>query len=301
MASSRRGLVRRLFTGKAAWMTGGLLFLVVSGVVGMLSGERPGIARTPHLVEIRINGAIMDPEATVGLLEKARERPGAKGVLLRVNSPGGGVGASQALYEAVRRLAREKPVAVSMGSVAASGGYMTALGGDRIFALDATLTGSIGVIMMSSGVHGLLDKVGVEPRIIKSGRYKDAGTPLRPMEPADRKYLQSMVDELHGQFVALVAQRRGLDPETVRQVADGRVFSGRQAKERGLVDVLGDRYVARDWLRQETGVSKEVPLKTLRPERPWLSRMMPEETESALRTLAAWLTPRPRFGYLYLG
>lgn len=301
MRSRRRGLVRRLFTGKAAWVTGGLLFLVISGLAGMLSGQEGGIARSPHLVEIRISGPIMDPETPVELLEEARQRSGAKGVVLRVDSPGGGVGASQALYDAVRRLAEEKPVAVSMGSMAASGGYMAALGGDRIFALDSTLTGSIGVIMMSSGFHELLDRWGVEPRIIKSGQYKDSGTPMRAMTPEDRKYLQSMVDELHGQFVDLVAERRGMEPEAVRQVADGRVFSGRQARQRGLVDALGSRYDAEAWLRKEAGLAEDVPLKTLRPERPWLAGMMPEEAESLLETLAVWAQPRPRFGYLYPG
>jgi protease-4 len=148
--------------------------------------------------------------------------------------------------------------------------------------------------MMSSGIYPLLDKIGVVPRIIKSGELKDAGTPLREMSDADRAYLQSMVDELHSQFVQLVAEERGLAPETVRPLADGRVFSGQQAKANGLVDALGDRHAAEQWLRQKAGVGAEAPLRELRPPQDWWRSLAPE---GAVRWAQWLLAPEPRFGY----
>ena len=295
--TAEEGAVRRNAgpNRKAARLTGGLLFLGASGLVGLLTGGDRGLTPgQPHLARVDIEGPILQAEPMVQLLERARERPGVKGVLLRIDSPGGGVGASQALYEAVRRLAADKPVAVSMGSMAASGGYMAAIAGDRVFALESTLTGSIGVIMMSSGVYPLLDKIGIEPRIIKSGKLKDAGTPLREMTEADRAYLQSLVDELHGQFVELVAEERGLSADVVRRLADGRVFSGRQAQTNGLVDAIGDRQAAESWVRQQAGVGPTVPIKELEPPRDWWESLAP-------RGMVRWsewvLGPEPRFLY----
>ncbi len=295
MTANNGAAARRKWDKKAAWLTGGLLFLVASGLIGIFSGEGTLKPRPPHLARVDLEGPILTTEPVQGLLAKAREDDAVKGVLLRIDSPGGGVGASQGIYEAVRRLAAKKPVAVSMGGVAASGGYMAALGADRIFALESTLTGSIGVIMMSSGIYPLLDKIGVEPRIIKSGKYKDAGTPLREMSESDRAYLQSMVDELHSQFTGLVAQEREMDPARVRDLADGRVFSGRQARSNGLVDALGDLAAVEKWLREEAELGPEAPLRELRPPRPWLRYLVPA-------SLARWwgwhLGPGPRYLYL---
>ena len=279
---------------KAAWLTGGLLFLIASGLVGILSSDDGLPTSRPHLARIDLDGPILKADTMVELIDRAREADSVRGVLLRVDSPGGGVGASQAIYEAVRRLAADKPVAVSMGAMAASGGYMVSVAGDRLFALDSTLTGSIGVIMMSSGVYPLLDKIGIEPRIIKSGKLKDAGTPLRKMDEADRAYLQSMVDHLHEQFMELVAKERGLSMEQVEPLADGRVFTGRQAKANGLVDALGDRHAAESWLREQAGLGPQAPVRKLRPPEKWWGELMPE----GMVRWANWmLVPEPRFLY----
>jgi protease-4 len=295
MTANDRPSRRRRLNKKAAWVTGGLLFLVAFGLMGVITGGPSVPGSKPHLARITLQGPILSAEPTVDLLRKARERSGVRGVLLRINSPGGGVGASEALYEAVNRLSAEKPVAVSMGAMAASGGYMTALGGDRIFALDSTLTGSIGVIMVSSGIYPLLDKIGVEPRIIKSGEFKDAGTPLREMSEADRAYLQSTVDELHDQFAGLVAERRGLSRKQVDKLADGRIFSGRQAVKNGLVDARGGLPEAKSWLRKEAGLPEGAPVQELKPPREWLGELMPAGW-------AAWISLRlsPKPQYLYL-
>jgi len=287
------------YNRKAAWLTGGLLFLIASGVVGILTGgDRGVVAGQPHLARVDIEGPILQAEPVKELLEKARQRKGAKGVLLRVDSPGGGVGASQALYEAVERLSAEKPVAVSIGSMGASGGYMAALGGDRLFALDSTLAGSIGVIMMSSGVYPLLEDIGIEPRIIKSGELKDAGTPLREMTEDDRAYLQSLVDELHDQFVTMVAEERDLTESKVRELADGRLFSGRQAAANGLVDAVGGKAAAEAWLREETGVSAGVPMEELEQPPEWLESALPV---GMVRWTGWLMAPEPRFRYQHPG
>lgn len=285
---------RKRHSTKAAWLTGGLLFLIASGLVGLL-GEGDGLASDQrHLARIDVEGPILSSDPLVELLGKAQKKEAVKGVLLRVSSPGGGVGASQAVYEAVSRLSEEKPVAVAMGDVAASGGYMVALGGDRVFALDSTLTGSIGVLMMSTGIYPVLDRIGVEPRIIKSGELKDAGTPLREMDERDRAYLQSVVDALHSQFVEVVAQERDLSEDRVRQLADGRVYTGRQASKNGLVDQLGGHPAAEEWLREESGVGTETGIQELKPAPDWWQLLTPE----ALIRWYQWLvTPGPRYLY----
>lgn len=295
MTANDRPRRSRRLNKKAAWVTGGLLFLIAFGLMGVISGGPSVPGAKPHLARIDLEGPILSAEPTVDLLRQAAERSGVRGVLLRVDSPGGGVGASEALYKAVKRLSAEKPVAVSMGAMAASGGYMTALGGDRIFALDSTLTGSIGVIMVSSGLYPLLDKIGVEPRIIKSGEFKDAGTPLREMSEADRAYLQSTVDELHDQFAGLVAERRGVSRKQVDKLADGRVFSGRQAVENGLVDALGGLPEAREWLRQEAGLPEDAPVQELKPPREWFGELMPAGWAS---WISLRLSPMPQYLYL---
>ncbi|HKJ87289.1 MAG TPA: signal peptide peptidase SppA [Gammaproteobacteria bacterium] len=293
MTADNRSVRRPFSDSKAAWLTGGLLFLIVSGLIGLFSGG--GIAQQPHIAKVDITGPIVNAEPTVDLLDKARDASSVRGVLLRVDSPGGGVGASEAIFRAVRRLAREKPVAVSMGGLAASGGYMVSLGGDRIFALDSTLTGSIGVIMMSTGIYPVLDKIGVVPRIIKSGKFKDSGTPFRKMNGADRDYLQSMVDELYGQFVHRVAKSRGLKVDKVRPLADGRVFSGKQAVSLGLVDAIGTQQDAENWVRKEAGLGPDAPVEDLQPPEGWLDELMPA-------SMAAWLrmglSPGTRFLYM---
>jgi len=295
MTANDRPGRRRPRNKKAAWITGGLLFLVAFGLMGILRGGSSMPAQGSHIARINLAGPILAAEPAVDLLERAQERDQIRGVLLHVDSPGGGVGASEAIYKAVKRLSANKPVAVSMGAMAASGGYMAALGGDRIFAMESTLTGSIGVIMVSSGFYPLLDKIGVEPRIIKSGQFKDAGTPLREMTDADRAYLQSVVDELHSQFTDLVAERRGLAPDRVADLADGRIFSGRQAKENGLVDAVGGLAAAEEWVRKQADVPASAPVRELQPPKKWLEEFLPAGW-------AGWATlhfsPKPQYLYL---
>ncbi|MFO0774863.1 MAG: signal peptide peptidase SppA [Nitrospiraceae bacterium] len=199
-------------------------------------------APTDRIAVIRVEGPIMDARETIGDLKRFAENPSVKAIVLRIDSPGGGVVPSQEIHDAVRRIRAKtnKAVVASMGSVAASGGYYIAVATDRIMANPGTLTGSIGVIMETANLEGLLKKVGVEGVVIKSGKFKDVGSPLRKMTDEERQVLQTVMDDVHDQFIEAVADGRGIEPAVARTVADGRIFSGRQAKDLKLVDELGD-------------------------------------------------------------
>ena len=191
---------------------------------------------------VRIEGVILDSRDAIEELRKYRENPGVKAIVLRIDSPGGGVVASQEIYAEVLKTRTEGKVKVvtSMGNLAASGGYYIAAATDKIVANPGTLTGSIGVIMELANVQGLLEKVGVQSVVIKSGKHKDLASPFRTMSPADRAILQTVLDDVHDQFIQAVASGRAMKVEQVRDLADGRVFTGRQARTARLVDELGD-------------------------------------------------------------
>jgi protease-4 len=189
---------------------------------------------------VELKGVISSSEEFVRQVKKYRQDRSIRALLIRIDSPGGGVVASQEMYEELRK-AREggKPVVVSMGSLAASGGYYVACGGSRLVANRGTLTGSIGVISEFLQLHQALDKLGVDVKIVKSGKLKDAGTPTRPMTDIDEKYFQSLMDEVYRQFIGVVRDERKLTQEKVVELADGRVFTGEAAVREKLVDTLG--------------------------------------------------------------
>ncbi|WP_455244281.1 signal peptide peptidase SppA [Petrachloros mirabilis] len=191
---------------------------------------------------IRVEGVILDSQQTITELKRFAENPLVKAIVLRIDSPGGGVVPSQEIYDAVQRIRNKnnKAVIASMGTVAASGGYYIASATDRIVANPGSLTGSIGVIMEMANVEGLLKKIGVEGIVVKSGKFKDVGSPLRKMTEEEQALLQSVMDDVHMQFIDAVAEGRALDVSTVQGLADGRIFTGRQAKEAKLVDELGN-------------------------------------------------------------
>ena len=181
---------------------------------------------------VRVEGPILDSKQTVTEIEDFSKDPLVKAIVVRIDSPGGGVAPSQEIYNAVKRVKSEhnKTVVASMGTVAASGGYYIAVASDRVLANPGTLTGSIGVIMQMANFQELLKKVGVQNFVIKSGRYKDIGSPFRPMEAEDRKLLQSVMDDVHRQFIEAVAEGRSLDVADVEVLADGRVFTGHKLR-----------------------------------------------------------------------
>lgn len=216
---------------------------------------------------IRIEGPILDSRATVDELETYGDDPLVKAIVLRLDTPGGGVAPSQEIYNAVKRvrLDKHKTVVASMGNVAASGGYYIAVASDRILANPGSLTGSIGVVMQLANLENLMNKIGVKNIVIKSGRYKDVGSPFRMMGEEDRHLLQSVLDDAHRQFIEAVAAGRSLDAADVEALADGRIFTGQQAKDVLLVDELGDLTDAVKLAAEMSGLQSPPVVETPRP------------------------------------
>jgi protease-4 len=196
--------------------------------------------RGEKIAVVELTGTIISSDEVVRQLKKYAKDHSIRAILFRVDSPGGGVVASHEIYEEIRSIVKGgKPVVVSMGALAASGGYYVSCGATKIVANPGTLTGSIGVISQFMRVDSLLHKIGIEATTIKSGRMKDAGTPFRAMTPEDKAYFQDLMDNVHHQFIAIVEKERKLNHDTLVKYADGRVFTGEQAKKLGLVDTLG--------------------------------------------------------------
>jgi len=191
----------------------------------------------------------IDADKIVKLLKKYERDDDIKAIVLRVDSPGGAVAPSQEIHDAIKRIKARKKVVVSMGGMAASGGYYISAPADRIFAEPGTLTGSIGVIFLHFNVRGLLEWAKVEETTLKSGKYKDTLSPFRPIQETDREEIQSISDDVYSQFVQAVAQGRGMPEARVREIAEGRIYTGKRAKELKLVDELGgfDDAVAAAW------------------------------------------------------
>ena len=195
----------------------------------------------PRVAIVNIEGMILDSRDLTEFIAAVADEPEVKGVLLRINSPGGAVTPSQEIFMALERLAKIKPVVASMSTVAASGGYYVALPAERIFAAPATLTASIGVKMEIPNIQELLGKIGVRSTTLTSGALKDAGNPVREMTPEEKAYFQAIITDMYTDFIENVAKHRKMKLDDVRAVADGRAMTGRQALEAGLVDDLGDR------------------------------------------------------------
>jgi len=224
----------------AAFMGGMvLLFAICVGIVTALLGDGETLSRGEGVGLVELKGVIVDGQETVRQLRVLKKDKRVKAVVLRVDSPGGVVGPSQEIFAAVKGLAQVKKVVVSMGSVAASGGYYVSAPATLIYANPGTITGSIGVLMKFSNIEGLMGKVGMKAFTIKTGKYKDVGSPLRSMTPEERRMLQGVIDSTHDQFVRAVAEGRKLPVDQVRQIADGRIFSGEQALALKLVDRIG--------------------------------------------------------------
>ena len=195
---------------------------------------------------VTIEGVLSSSRDTLEQLDTYEKDSGVKAVVLRINSPGGSVVPSQEIYDKVLHVKKTKKVVVSMGSVAASGGYYIACAADRIIANPGTITGSIGVIIQFSQIEDLLKRIGLKTTVVKAGRYKDMGSPLREMTPAERNLIQAVIDDIHNQFIETVVSNRNISREQIQDIADARIFTGRQALEAGLVDDLGNMEYAID-------------------------------------------------------
>jgi protease-4 len=268
----RRALRRRL----AFWRIGAIALvgavIVVAGV-GIFGGGGDGKRgpRGPHIAKVEISGVILDDEKRQELLADLAKSD-AKGVLLMIDSPGGGVTASEDLYEAVRLIAKDRPVAAVVGTLAASGGYIAAIAADHIVARKTSITGSIGVLAQYPNFTGLLKNVGVEVESIKSSPLKAAPSGLEPTSPEARKALEALILDSYAWFKDIVAERRGLDGGALSGVSDGRVFTGRQALDLKLVDEIGGEKEAIAWLGKK-GVDEKLPVREWKPRGGGLSEL----------------------------
>ena len=230
--------------------------IAINIVVGI--ADRKDVRKGERVGIVEVKGMILDAKKTVAQIKAFREDDTIKAIVLRVNSPGGGVGPSQEIYMEVRRTTGVKPVVASMGAIAASGGYYVAAATDGIVANPGTITGSIGVIMELTNFRELFEKIGIYSDVIKSGEYKDIASPFRAVSDEEERLLQQFVDSVHRQFVSDVAAGRKMPEEAVLKLADGMIFSGEHAKQAGLVDRLGNLNDAVDWAAEKGGITGDI-------------------------------------------
>ena len=259
----RRHLRRRL----TAWRLAFLLALIL--LVAEFAHTRHGaIAAGAHVDVLTVDGIITDEQKRLDAVAHATHDPNVRALILRVDSPGGSVAGGENLHDAIARFAAAKPVVAVMGGTAASAAYMISVPARRIFASNATLTGSIGVILESPDVSGLLGKLGVSVDELVSGPLKGQPSVTSPLSTAGRTMLQGVVMDLYGQFVDMVASGRHMDPARVRALADGRPYTGHQALPLGLIDQIGTESDARDWLAANAGIPRALPLRDIKWQEP---------------------------------
>lgn len=216
------------------------LLIILIAILSLILALTHRVSIGERVALIRVEGVILDSRDTIEELKKYSKDPSIKAIVLRIDSPGGGVAAAQEIYEEIKKIKPKKKVVVSMGSVAASGGYYISCPAHKIVANPGTLTGAIGVIMEIPNFEGLMDKIGVKTEVIKSGKHKDMVSVFRSMTPEKRKILQGVLDDVHEQFIKAVSEGREMRIEDIRKLADGRIFTGRDAKELRLIDELGN-------------------------------------------------------------
>jgi len=235
------------FFGKAILFV--LIFAVIVRIITVMGATGEDLIMDDTIAVVRLEGVIMDTRYLDEKLKSLDENEKIKGVILEINSPGGAIAPTQQLY--LRIMKMHKPVYAVMESIAASGGYYTAAACDKVFAMESTITGSIGVIMEYTNFRGLMDKFGVQSVVIKSGKMKDVPSPTRELTEEEQKYLQSNINDFYEQFLRDILKRRKIDEKKLREIADGRVFSGRQAKQYNLIDTIGTREEAENAMKKQ--------------------------------------------------
>lgn len=241
----------------------GIFTLLILGSMAMIMHMTGGTGELDDAGDaavgvVEIEGAIADARDALDTIRKFRDDDRIRAIVVRIDSPGGAVGPSQEIYREIRKTTATKRVVASMGAVAASGGYYVACAADGIVANPGTITGSIGVIMGYTNFRELLDKIGLVPVVIKSGPYKDTGSPTREMRPDERELLQGIISDIREQFVTAIAEGRHMPHDQVDQAADGRIYTGEQAKARGLIDRLGNFEDALAWAGELAGIEGPV-------------------------------------------
>ena len=258
----RRRLKRRLALWRALAIIGALALIAV-----LFADRLSGYVAGPHVARLAIHGLIIDDRERIAALRRLAEDNRARALIIRLDSPGGTTQGAEELYLALREVAERKPVVAVIGALGASAAYLAALAADHIVARTTSLTGSIGVLVETAEFSGLLDSLGITTDTVKSGALKSEPSPLRPMSEEGRAALAAVVEDSYQWFVALVAERRHLDRADALALADGRIFTGRQALAAGLLDALGGEAEARDWLAETSGVSLGIPTRDIAIER----------------------------------
>lgn len=236
-----------------------LVLFILSVLILILQPDidGPGLITDNKIGVVEITGILKESKDITDQLHRFQVEDSIKGVVVRVNSPGGAVGPAQEIYEEIEKIRAEKRVVVSMGTVAASGGYYVSSSADRIFANPGTITGSIGVILHFSHIEEIMDKFGWRHKTVKSAELKDAGSPFRSPSEKDITMFEEVIGSIHQQFIEHIAYGRGLSIEMIKEVADGRLLSGQQALELGLIDELGGFHSALEWIAEDLGIEEE--------------------------------------------
>lgn len=261
---------RRLKWRLTFWRVVAVIAVVGAAVVGFGRFDENGFS--DYVARLDIDGLILTDRSVEEALAETAKSGNAKALLLFIDSPGGTVVGGETLYRSIREVAEKKPVVAVMGNTATSAAYMAALGADYIVAHAGTVTGSIGVILQTADVTGLLEKIGVKPETVKSGALKAQPNPMERFSADARRMTQAVVADLHEMFVDMVRERRGMDAARAREISDGRIFSGRQAVSGGLVDAIGGEKEARAWLAESRGVDAALEMRNIHelpPEEIW--------------------------------
>jgi len=250
----RRRLKRRL----VFWRVLSVIAVVAAVLAGLRSsGLAPGGS---HIARVSVDGLIIENRKLTEAINDLATDSSVRALIVSINSPGGSVAGGESLHDAITRVSEHKPVVAVMRGLAASAGYMVAVPANRIFAREATLTGSIGVLLETGEVSGLLGKLGISAEVFRSGPLKDEPSLVRPLSPEGKEVLQGLVNDMYDQFVGMVATGRHIDTAKVRGMADGRAYTGRQALSLGLVDAIGGEREAKAWLASEKGVPADLPV-----------------------------------------
>lgn len=261
LLAERRRLSHRLTLWRALAVLGVITALAVmfgkGGLVGLTSND--------HVLRLRIEGVILEDRRLLEVIEEASRDASARAMLLVIDSPGGSMAGGEALHGALKRFAEKKPLVALMGGTAASAGYMIAMPAQHVLAREATVTGSIGVLLQSFDVSELMARLGVRPDILATGPFKAQPNPFQPLTDQGRAEMMRVLEDLHSQFIAIVATGRRMEEARVRPLADGRVFTGREALPLGLIDAIGGEAEARAWLASQKGLAEALPVRDLEP------------------------------------
>ncbi len=301
MAGTAPNKPKRSFSRGLIYFFVGLLALIgFSSVLGKFMSDDLDSGKE-KIALVEVTGMISDSSEVVNQLSQYGRNKSIKGIILRIDSPGGAVAPSQEIYdEVLRTRAKNKTVYASMGSLAASGGYYIAAAADRIFANPGTLTGSIGVIMAFSNAEELIHKIGLKPEVVKSGKFKDTGSPARKMSKEERGYLQRVVNDVHQQFVEAVAKGRNLKIPEARKLADGRIYTGRQAFKLKMVDQIGSLEDAIASLSEVLGIRGRPKIVKESKKQSFMEWFMGNNAVAENIKSALWPARFPHLQYLWL-